>query len=387
VFDGVDDTVSFSAITLGSTFTISQTLVASGTYQYGYMPIGGGLAISGGTYKGYVWFNTNSSFITTQLIFAQDGEAGGFNFTLPSSIPRYTLFQYTLVKNGSTANFYINGTLITSQSVESARNFTVRNLGWSYSSYYMNRNLYNTQIYNRALTQAEISQNYYQAPIVTDGLVFAVDAGNVVSYISGSTTTYSLTGSASGSLVNGTGYSNINNGTWVFDGVDDYITLTRPVQDDFTLSCWFKTNQTGSLPTQWYLGKGLIDCEVGNIQNDFGLGIGGGRVIYGIGNQATQVDVSIYSTTLYNDNIWHNAVATRVKSTGAMLLYVDSVLVASGSAQTGSLTSSTDMRIGSQQTNVGFFLGNIATGVVYNRALSSQEVLQNYNAQKGRFGL
>jgi len=160
VFDGIDDTVSFPAITLGSTFTISQTLVASGTYNYGYMPIGGGSINGGSTYRGYVWFNTNSSFITTEIIFSQDGEVGGFNFTLPASIPRYTLFQYTLVKNGSTAYFYINGNLITTQSVSAGTNFTVRNLGWSYSSYYMNRDLYNTLIYNRALTESEVIQNF-----------------------------------------------------------------------------------------------------------------------------------------------------------------------------------------------------------------------------------
>jgi hypothetical protein len=160
VFDGVDDTVSFPAITLGSTFTISQTLVASGTYTWGYMPIGGGSINGGSTYRGYVWFNTNGAFITTTLYFAQDGEVGGFNFTLPASIPRYTLFQYTLVKNGSTAYFYINGNLITTQSVSAGTNFTVRNLGWSYSSYYMNRDLYNTLIYNRALTESEVIQNF-----------------------------------------------------------------------------------------------------------------------------------------------------------------------------------------------------------------------------------
>jgi hypothetical protein len=161
VFDGVDDTVSFPAITLGSTFTITQTLVASASNNgIGYMPIGGGSLGGGSTYKGYVWFTTNGAGSTTSIIFNQDGEAGGFSFTLPTPLPQYTLFQYTLVKNGSISYFYINGSLITSQSVESARNFTVRNLGWSYSSYYMNRNLYDTQIYNNALSSAQVLQNY-----------------------------------------------------------------------------------------------------------------------------------------------------------------------------------------------------------------------------------
>ena len=229
----------------------------------------------------------------------------------------------------------------------------------------------------------------YSPKIVNDSsLVLYLDAANSKSYISGSTTWNDISrGGNNGILTNGPTFNSANGGSIVFDGVDDYVTLTRSVQDDFTLHCWFKTTQAGSLPTQWYEGKGLIDCEVGNIQNDFGLGIGGGRVIFGVGNQAAGADVSIYSTRLYNDNIWHNVVATRVKSTGAMQLYVDSIIVATGSGQTGSLTTATAMRIGSQQTNVGFFSGNIATGVVYSRALSPQEILQNYNATKTRYGL
>jgi hypothetical protein len=166
VFDGVDDKVSFPAITLGSNFTITQTLVASAANNnIGYMPIGGGSVSDGITFTGYIWFVTNNDATspfgaTVRIIFNQDNERGGFDFNLPTLISRYTLFQYTLVKNGSTAYFYINGSLITSQSVESARNFTVRNLGWSYSSYYMNRNLYSTQIYNRSLSSTEVLQNF-----------------------------------------------------------------------------------------------------------------------------------------------------------------------------------------------------------------------------------
>ena len=182
VFDGTDDTVSFPAITLGSTFTITQTLVASAAYNnLGYMPIGGGSVGGGSTFRGYVWFQTNNNSTnpvgaTVALSFTQDGEAGGCYFSLPTPIAQYTSFQYTLVKNGSTAYFYINGSLMTTQSVESARNFTVRNLGWSYSSYYMNRNLYSTQIYNRSLTSAEVLRNYNAQNYLGSGLNPATSA-------------------------------------------------------------------------------------------------------------------------------------------------------------------------------------------------------------------
>ena len=66
--------------------------------------------------------------------------------------------------------------------------------------------------------------NYYGTPaIVTDGLVFAVDAGNQQSYVTASLDTFNLVGSQTGSLKNDTGFSNDNQGVWDFDGADDYI--------------------------------------------------------------------------------------------------------------------------------------------------------------------
>jgi hypothetical protein len=80
-------------------------------------------------------------------------------------------------------------------------------------------------------------------------------------------------------------------------------------------------------------------------------------------------------------------VATRVRSTGTITLYVDAQQVATGTGGTQSLTSATNMRIGAIQVNNNFFSGNIASTQIYNRALSASEVLQNYNATKGRFDL
>jgi hypothetical protein len=171
--------------------------------------------------------------------------------------------------------------------------------------------------------------------------------------------------------------------TLFFDGTGSYAQLTRPVQDDFTLSCWFRTNQGGSVPFQWYDGRGLVDCEGPFTRDDFGLAIGGGRVIFGTGNP----DVSIYGSSLYNDNKWHQATATRNKTTGAINLYVDSLLVASGIGQTGSLNFTSNMRIGSLQTGVNYYLGNLNAVQIYNRVLSSTEITQNYNTIKTRFGL
>ena len=58
--------------------------------------------------------------------------------------------------------------------------------------------------------------------IVTDGLVFYIDAANPNSYISGSTTVNDLLSDNDGTLTNGVGF---DNKSWVFDGIDDYINI------------------------------------------------------------------------------------------------------------------------------------------------------------------
>jgi hypothetical protein len=225
--------------------------------------------------------------------------------------------------------------------------------------------------------------------VVTNGLVLALDAGDRNSYMSGSTTWIDLAGTNNGTLTNGPTFSTGSGGSIVFDGINDSVVLLRPVQDDFSLSCWFKTNQVASGPgfPQWYGGMGLVDCEVVNIVDDFGTSMGAGKVLFGVGRNTPSSDLTITSSLTYNDNIWHNMVATRVRSTGTITLYIDAQQVATGTGGTQSLTSATNMRIGAIQVNNNFFSGNIASTQIYNRALTASEVLQNYNATKGRFGL
>ena len=188
----------------------------------------------------------------------------------------------------------------------------------------------------------------------------------------------------SGSIINGPSLNNDAYGSFNFNGINSYITLARTVQDDFTLSCWFRTSQSlGNVGNPWYNGAGLIDAEVGGVTNDFGLAIVGGKVAFGVGNP----DTTISSSLSYNDNIWHQAVATRVRSTGVITLYVDGSFIMTGTGGTTSLTANPILRIGSLTTNLttGFFSGSISTVQIYNKALSAAEVQQNYNQYKTRF--
>jgi hypothetical protein len=118
-------------------------------------------------------------------------------------------------------------------------------------------------------------QNYYGGPIVTDDLIFAVDAGNLVSYESGSTTSYPLTGSLSGSLLNGVGYLTDNGGTFSFDGSDEYISLGASDSiglntNNLTLEVWIKSADTGAGSDQWCAFIGTRygnDIQIGRYSN------------------------------------------------------------------------------------------------------------------------
>ena len=118
------------------------------------MPIGGGDYAGGSTYWGYVWFRKDNG-----VSLAVNVEVGvGFS-VLTSSWVNKTIY-YTVTRSGTNAKFYINGVLLDTQSIVTD-DFTIRAIGKSYDPYYTSDGtIYSTKIYNRSLSQQEITQNY-----------------------------------------------------------------------------------------------------------------------------------------------------------------------------------------------------------------------------------
>ena len=156
IFDGTNDYIESPATTLSGDFTISQ-IVNLASSAAGPMPIGGGLSSNGTTYQGYVWFRNS----VNQVILAVDGELQVI-FSVDPTLWINKTIMYTVRRSGSTATFYINGAVIATNTV-STNNFTIRTIGYSWSSaYHSNGTINNTFIYNRALSLPEIQQNYQQ---------------------------------------------------------------------------------------------------------------------------------------------------------------------------------------------------------------------------------
>ncbi len=98
------------------------------------------------------------------------------------------------------------------------------------------------------------------------------------------------------------------------------ITLNRPVQDDFTIFCVFRSSQGLGSGNQFYAGAGLISGKVTGVTNDFGECLfANGQVCGGVGNP----DTSINSIPGFNDGRPHLMTLRRMKSSGEMDLYVD----------------------------------------------------------------
>jgi hypothetical protein len=209
--------------------------------------------------------------------------------------------------------------------------------------------------------------------MVTDGLVLYLDAANTKSYVSGSTRWNDIsTGGNNGTLTNGPTFSGANGGSIVFDGIDDYVNLGSSQQlqvTNITLSAWVKTNQTNyqividDLGTPPYTSWGMwLDPT--------------GKIAWFDGSWKT-------SAISVNNNQINNIVCT-LNST-SLKFYINGVQD-SNSYTVPSITPTTDNKtIGNQPLNSYPFRGNIYYASIYNRALSASEVLQNYNATKGRY--
>jgi hypothetical protein len=163
-----------------------------------------------------------------------------------------------------------------------------------------------------------------------------------------------------------------------FDGVDDHVVIPRSIQDDFTIEFWFKTSQAGSNGF-WWQGRGIVDGEVGGVTNDFGVSMGAGRILFGIGNP----DVTINSISgSLNDAQWHHVAATRVKSTGVIALYIDGVLnQTTTSSNTSSLTAPTNMRIGGILAGGNFFNSTMDEVRLWNVARTCSQIQSTMNRE------
>ena len=220
--------------------------------------------------------------------------------------------------------------------------------------------------------------------IVTNGLVLCLDAGNGQSYPRSGTTWGDLSGQANtGTLTNGPAFSATNQGTIVFDSIDDFVSIANTNTSltfgtgNFTLECWFNTNGASQATNSTLMCIGNAGSTA-NWQLNFTSNV----LVFYYNN------VNVITTT-YNATTggWQQVVVVRSGTgTGATAIYLNKLVNVVGTAASN-FTDTSVVKIGQNRGSNAYYGGNIAAARAYNRALSQQEVIQNYNATKNRFGL
>jgi hypothetical protein len=218
----------------------------------------------------------------------------------------------------------------------------------------------------------------YSPRIITDGLVLYLDAANTRSYPGSGTAWNDLSRSGNnGTLTNGPTFSSGNGGSIVFDGADDYVQTSNTSFNSSTIavSVWINRSTTATTFPVIASKEGVSSGWILHIINT-------NKIFWKINNNNS---TAITTTSSLTVGLWYNIVGIY---TGSQLaVYINGILDSTTSDSTGINSNSTTLRIGEYQTTGNAYRGNIANIQIYNRALSSTEILQNYNATKGRFGL
>ena len=229
----------------------------------------------------------------------------------------------------------------------------------------------------------------YGGAIVRDGLVLALDAADRNSYPGTGTTWYDLSGNNEDFTLNNTPtYSSTNNGIFTFDGVDDYAeaNTAKVIPDTGPFSVVFAFALTGTG------GRGgVFERKTSSPYNGFSLGQGGGDNWGGtVSSTATSSNglfvYFTYPTTnvFYIDTVTFNGSNTLKGYRNGALVDTDTDGNQGNLSTQGTRQNLNIARRDTVSTELPCKVGCVQ---VYTTELSATEVLQNYNALKGRFGL
>lgn len=221
--------------------------------------------------------------------------------------------------------------------------------------------------------------------IVKEGLTLYLDAGNRASYPGSGTTWRDLMEyKNNGTLINGPGFDSANGGSITYDGTDDNVFIPNSdsvgLAGDMTVLAWVNVTDFNWLPS-------IVAKTIANsfpapydyyLENNTGLPNflrGNGTSIGGF-----------TGTTGVSAGIWQYIGVTMIGTTCTH--YLNGATNGSGTISAATANNPNfSMYVGNRVDGYTRMKGKYAILKLYNRGLSTTEILQNYNAQKSRFGL
>lgn len=228
--------------------------------------------------------------------------------------------------------------------------------------------------------------------IINDGLVVSLDAANSKSYPGSGTTWYDLSGeNNNATLLNTPTFSNLNGGSLNFDGVNEggQISSNSLINSStITIDTWIR------LDTGFNGGQIVARDDTSNTGNFtasrvFQWTIGGDRkmniVLFNSSNSI--IFIHYREDYIFQNSTWYNLVL--VVGNGTLSAYNNSEYFFNTTfSGTFNTSSPIPLYIATREERLlACINADIPIVRYYNRALSKEEIQQNYNATKGRFGL
>ena len=319
------------------------------------------------------------------------------------------------VKTATTNDIYVNGIL--GSSLDSNVSIPTNNVWigrWQPpgDGRIFNGNISNVQIYDTALTPQQILQNfnaqkyrfgYYDS--VQDGLIFNLDAGNYLSYPRSGTTWTDLTGRGNnGTLTNGPTFSGGTTPSIVFDGANDYVRAPfETILNDCTIEVWFNAN---SIKTYQYLlsiGRtdtneysfylDMNDTDYGSLAQTMWVYWNSGGSLNSLVPKTGSNVIGGTSYGDWNDSTWRCYIFTRsVTDSPYTKHYMNGLEVTNVTRQNDQTTkfgngAGYQITLGAYRSNNLNFAGNQSIVRIYNKVLSPQEVIQNFESQRVNYGI
>ena len=403
-FDGTNDYVSAgNGRTLNNmTFQMS---VKVNSNAGSYKAFGGAVGSNGVDYhSGFnidMQANSRSAFDRCSIEGGFLRIDGGLNF-MTSSVPFGTWKNICFTISPTYIQFYLDGVkqLGTNRLNNASSTIGMNNLVIGVRPVFIpsgiDANIRDVMIYDRALSDSEVVQNFESSRsknigltgYTTSGLTLNLDAGNYASYPTTGTKWVDISGNyINGQILNGASWSSDNGGTFSFDGTDDYIncgTNIRPLLNGnigITFEGWYNLSNVTTDDGLFAIRKTSDGDWYWNIRP------GGSLFWVGYSTSSTSNYRQMNNPFSNSANTWVH-IATTFTS-GALITYINGVSFDNANISgTVNITADSVLSIGSYSVPGTYTTqGKISTFKIYNRALSASEILQNYNALKGRFGL
>jgi hypothetical protein len=223
----------------------------------------------------------------------------------------------------------------------------------------------------------------YYGGIVKSGLVLDLDAAKMDSYPKTGTAWNDISGNKNnGTLTNGPTFNSNNGGSIVFDGSNDYVDIpsnsTIALTGDMTVCAWIYINSLSGY-------NAIVGKTNGGNPNPYDMytNPSSGTVSFFRGNGSSYG--YLVSNTGVTINTWQHVAITMTSTTATH--YLNGQTNGSGTISTTITDGGGALYVGSRADFVTKMNGRISNLLMYNKGLTANEITQNYNASKGRFGL